>query len=490
MEQEILTQPPLAEVQANEERQGKPIAKLRATIWKTSRRPEVIQIVLRSKFEFCRRWTIRLCSSVTEWSEESIFMPRIHVTSRWKGKLCKRVDRKRCTIRPCLGHKSLKNTRKIQRWSWSSIFYSKVKPLLGLESWTGLKRTSERQCRSKKKKELRGNPLQRRDQYWNLHQQAIGTFFRWPGRWSPQGRSRAGGGGLARVPNLRVCKHPKFQGWHTQREKGEWTSCCGTVWSAWQKPPVRRKGGRAGVPKRVSGRHVVRGRQSSPILEVRQGNKQGWWKRSTWAAAHPGQDRRLPVWWHTQGCSKRPALDLGWGSSSKTAPLSLSTGSPAGRTPPHGHGSMYSQANVRPGKSCGSQSERCRPWHWKGVVGSGMGQFFLTSRRVCFGWKGDRSWVRLVTVQQPARRPQDHKREQRKWIDKDPCCFQMSRFITQSLRYKEVGSRRRCRSSLWSNCWEMHGSSMRGFKILVRRSTRKFKHASALVSGEVDRRSV
>ena len=42
----------------------------------------------------------------------------------------------------------------------------------------------------------------------------------------------------------------------------------------------------------------------------------------------------------------RPS-DLGWGSSSKTAPGSLSTGSPAGRTPPHGDGSMYSQANVR-----------------------------------------------------------------------------------------------------------------------------------------------
>ena len=53
------------------------------------------------------------------------------------------------------------------------------------------------------------------------------------------------------------------------------------------------------------------------------------------------------VWRHTQGSSGRPASDLGWGSSSKTAPGSLSTGSPAGRTPPHGDGSMYSQANVR-----------------------------------------------------------------------------------------------------------------------------------------------
>ena len=35
-----------------------------------------------------------------------------------------------------------------------------------------------------------------------------------------------------------------------------------------------------GCPRRVSGRHVVRGRQSLPILEVRPGNREGWWKRS------------------------------------------------------------------------------------------------------------------------------------------------------------------------------------------------------------------
>ena len=50
----------------------------------------------------------------------------------------------------------------------------------------------------------------------------------------------------------------------------------------------------------------------------------------------------------------RPASDQGWGSSSMTAPGSLSTGSPAGRAPPHGDGSMYSQANVRAGKCAAS----------------------------------------------------------------------------------------------------------------------------------------
>ena len=83
-----------------------------------------------------------------------------------------------------------------------------------------------------------------------------------------------------------------------QGEKDELTSCRGTVQSAWQKPPVRRKGGRAGLPARVSGRHVVRGRQSSPTLEVRLGEQARLVKtvkiQVRWAAAQPGQDRRLP----------------------------------------------------------------------------------------------------------------------------------------------------------------------------------------------------
>ena len=86
--------------------------------------------------------------------------------------------------------------------------------------------------------------------------------------------------------------------WHLQGRKDESTSCRGTVLSAWQKPPARRKGGRAGLPARVSGRHVVRGRQSSPTLEVRPGEQARPVKtvniQVRWAAAQPGQDRRLP----------------------------------------------------------------------------------------------------------------------------------------------------------------------------------------------------
>ena len=221
--------------------------------------------------------------------------------------------------------------------------------------------------------------------------------------------SETGGGGLARVPNLRVCKHLLISVWHTQGEKGELTSCRGTVWSAWQKPPVRRKGGRAGLPAMVSGRHVVRGRQSSPILEVSPGNRQSWWKRSIfrWNGRQLTLDKIVGsrVWWHTQGSSGRPSSDPGWRSSSRTAPGSLSTGSRAGRTPPHRDSSMYSQANVGASKSCGSLSERCRPWSWtlKRCCGKRMGPLKVTPRRVCFGWKGVRPGVRLESQQKLVR---------------------------------------------------------------------------------------
>ena len=38
------------------------------------------------------------------------------------------------------------------------------------------------------------------------------------GRWSPHGRPSTGGGGLARVPNLRVCKHVSWEVAHARRE--------------------------------------------------------------------------------------------------------------------------------------------------------------------------------------------------------------------------------------------------------------------------------
>ena len=55
-----------------------------------------------------------------------------------------------------------------------------------------------------------------------------------------------------------VCANTFDVGGGTRRRgKDELTSCRGTVWSAWHKPPVRRKGGRAGLPKK--GKWLPRG---------------------------------------------------------------------------------------------------------------------------------------------------------------------------------------------------------------------------------------
>ena len=67
-----------------------------------------------------------------------------------------------------------------------------------------------------------------------------------------------------------------------------------------------------------------------------------------WAAAHPGQDRRLPsVATHSRlqrATSVRSRVRIVLEDDSGVA------GSRAGCIPPHGDGSMYSQANVRAGK--------------------------------------------------------------------------------------------------------------------------------------------
>ena len=174
-----------------------------------------------------------------------------------------------------------------------------------------------------------------------------------PGRWGPQGMPKTGSGGLARVPNLRVCERFRCcRGTRRVRERWinilPWYRLVGVAknlqWDAKEEE--------SGCPRRVSGRHVVLGRQSSPLLEV--------------------LDSR--VWWRTQGSCGRPASDLGWGSASKTARGALLTGSPAGRTPLQGDGSMYSQSNVRAGKCAAAPYPSvavCDRGHWKGDAGNG-----------------------------------------------------------------------------------------------------------------------
>ena len=118
----------------------------------------------------------------------------------------------------------------------------------------------------------------------------------WPGGWGPQGRRATGGGGLARVPNLRVCYH--LGCWGGTCRGGRMNEHPAVVTSSRRGKNLQLVARRAGLPARVSGRHVVRGRQSSPTLEVRLGEQARLVKtvkiQVKWAAAQPGQDRRLP----------------------------------------------------------------------------------------------------------------------------------------------------------------------------------------------------
>ena len=89
-------------------------------------------------------------------------------------------------------------------------------------------------------------------------------------------------------------------GWNRRRVKGELTSCRGTVWSAWQKPPVGRKEEEPGCPQgQESGRHVVRGtdRQAPPVLECAHiTGKAGENSQNSgeMGGTLRGHDRRLP----------------------------------------------------------------------------------------------------------------------------------------------------------------------------------------------------
>ena len=96
---------------------------------------------------------------------------------------------------------------------------------------------------------------------------------------------------------LACVQTPKRRWWHMQGRKDELTSCRGTVQSAWQKPPVRCKGGRAGLPKkgkwppRGTGTTVLTSPGSAPRKQARLVKTVQI--QVKWAAAHPGQDRRL-----------------------------------------------------------------------------------------------------------------------------------------------------------------------------------------------------
>ena len=167
---------------------GKPVAKIWAKFWKTTRRPEVIQICAPKQVWTWSNRTILLCFSVSEWTKESIFMPRIHITSRWRANMCERVDPKQCKNRTRLGHKSFQISRKIRNWSWSFIIVRGSDYILdqnGERRWKvrqrsnasprGRKSFGETHCKGKtntetvidKRMELYSSGTKKMDRHWS-----------------------------------------------------------------------------------------------------------------------------------------------------------------------------------------------------------------------------------------------------------------------------------------------------------------------------------
>ena len=164
MEQEILTQLHLAEVQADEERQGN-LLKDHERRFEPNCAPKEVEVG-----HFFYALPSPNGAKNQSWCQEYT-LPRKGKETCAKGWI--ESDARFGPVSDIKVSKTHGST------ALKFHLYSKIKPLLGLELWTVLKSTSERQFRSKKKKELRGNPLHRRDQDWNRPQQAIGNLFRW-----------------------------------------------------------------------------------------------------------------------------------------------------------------------------------------------------------------------------------------------------------------------------------------------------------------------
>ena len=247
-------------------------------------------------------------------------------------------------------------------------------------------REKARQCQTKKRNILHWTKR------WRI--QAHSESRSWPGGWGPQGMRATGGDRLANVPNLR--ERVAHAGREGRSDVLPWYRLVGVAKTSSETQKRKSQAARKGkCPPRGTGN-----RQAPPVLEVRPGNRQGWWKRSKfrWDGRQLTLDKTVGsrVWWHTQGSRGQRALYLWWWSLSKTAPGSLSTGSPAGRTPPHGDGSMYSQAYVR------EESVLRLPVRaWPSVIVD-------TEKLLREADGGVRPWVR---AREASIEPKEHKRE-------------------------------------------------------------------------------
>ena len=164
-EQEILTQPPLAEAQANEERQGNLLQENEQRFEKLSEDQKLSKLCSEASLNLVEVGQFFCALPSPRAERKSIFKPRMFGASRSRRNSFQRMNPKQCTIWPSLRHKSFAiNTEgTVLKFKFNHCY--KIKPYLGLELSTVLTNLSEKPCRSERKRKLGRNVLQRRDQY-------------------------------------------------------------------------------------------------------------------------------------------------------------------------------------------------------------------------------------------------------------------------------------------------------------------------------------
>ena len=110
---EILTQPPLAEMQATEERQGNLLQKYEQRFEKLSEDQKLSRLCAEAGFRFVEVGQF-FFALPSPRGEENQSLCREYTMPRDQEGTCIKEDPKQCTVWPRLGHKSLQSQRKIQ----------------------------------------------------------------------------------------------------------------------------------------------------------------------------------------------------------------------------------------------------------------------------------------------------------------------------------------------------------------------------------------
>ena len=114
-EQEIITQPPLAELQANDERQGNLLQKYEERFERLSEDQKLSRLCSEASLRLVEVGQFFYALPSPRGEANQSLCREFSLPRDQKGTKAKRIDPKQCTIWPSLGHKSVQSQRNILR---------------------------------------------------------------------------------------------------------------------------------------------------------------------------------------------------------------------------------------------------------------------------------------------------------------------------------------------------------------------------------------